>query len=315
MNIIYMGTPDFAVPTLETLINSEHTVSLVVTQPDKAKGRSKRLVPSPVKEVAIRENIPVYQPDKIREGGADYLSKFKPDIIVVAAFGQILSKDILDLPKYGCINVHASLLPAWRGAAPIQWSIINGDSETGITIMQMNEGLDTGDIILKEVYKMTGKETGGSLFDTLSGMGGEATLKALELIEKGQAERIPQAESTTSYASMLKKEMGELNFNKTGAEIERLVRALYPWPGTYTYLDDKILKVHEVKLTSDVEERFVNEAIAASEKKKIGEYVSTAGEYIWVKTSDGIIALSKVQIAGKKSMSSEEFLRGHRLEF
>ena len=231
MRVIFMGTPDFAVGTLEALVKSEHEVVAVVTQPDKPKGRGKAMQPTPVKEVALRENIPVLQPKKVREPEVvEELSKLNADVIVVVAFGQIIPKTILELTKYGCINVHGSLLPKYRGAAPIQWAVIDGEKESGITTMQMDEGLDTGDMLLKKVIPLEKEETGGSLFDKLSAAGAELLLATLTALEKGTVTPEKQGESPTAYAKMLTKEMGAIDWNKDAVSIERLIRGLNPWP-------------------------------------------------------------------------------------
>ena len=218
MKVVFMGTPDFAVGTLEEIVKAGHEVAAVVTQPDKPKGRGKTLMPTPVKEAALKYEIPVYQPLKVRaEAFVKVLEGIAPDIIVVAAFGQIISKEILELPKYGCINVHASLLPAYRGAAPIQWAVINGDKESGVTIMQMDEGLDTGDMLLKTVVPLDEKETGGSLFDKLSKAGADLLLKTLDALENGTVTPQKQGESPTAYAKMLTKDMGAIVGKMIGA--------------------------------------------------------------------------------------------------
>ena len=232
MRVVFMGTPDFAVGTLETLIAAGHEVAAVVTQPDKPKGRGKSLMPTPVKEVALAHQIPVFQPKKVRDPEfVETLRTIAPDVIVVAAFGQIISKEILDMPRYGCINVHASLLPAYRGAAPIQWAVINGDKESGVTIMRMSEGLDTGDMIDKVVVPLEEKETGGSLFDKLSKAGAALCTEVLVKLENGTAvfEKQPE-QSTTAYASMIDKKMGKINWERPAKEIEQLIRGLNPWP-------------------------------------------------------------------------------------
>lgn len=310
MNIIYMGTPDFAVPTLEALINSEHDVKLVVTQPDKAKGRKKELVPPPVKETALKYGIDVYQPEIIKNENLDMLKKYDPDVIIVVAYGQILSKEILDLPKYGCLNVHASLLPAWRGAAPIQWSILNGDSETGVTIMQMDEGLDTGDILYVEKYKLKDDETGGSLFDTLSEMGGPAILKVLDDAIEGRLSPVKQGESTTPYAKMLNKEMGRLDFSKSAEELERTVRGLSPWPGTFTFFEGKQLKIWKTEVLSEEEVKSLVLPDSFIENAECSVIAGVSKDEFFIKTAEGYLGVDEVQLAGKKRMDTGSFLRG-----
>ena len=237
MNVIFMGTPDFADPVLQALLDSdEHRVTAVVTQPDKARGRSGKLVFTPVKEAAVAHGIPVHTPERVKEPEfVETLRGIPCDVIVVAAFGQILSKEILEMPKYGCINVHASLLPRWRGAAPIQWAILAGDATTGITTMQMDEGLDTGDMLLKKEIAIREDETGESLFDRLSELGGPLLLETLSQAEQGTLPRVKQDDAESTYAKMLRKELGKLDFSKEAAELERYVRGLNSWPSAYTY--------------------------------------------------------------------------------
>ena len=231
MKIVYMGTPDFAVPPLEALVRSGYEVAAVVTQPDKPKGRGKTLMPTPVKEEAMKYDIPVYQPLKVRDPEfVEILENIAPDIIVVAAFGQIIPKKILDMPKYGCINIHASLLPKYRGAAPIQQAVIDGEKESGVTTMQMDAGLDTGDMLLKTVVPLDEKETGGSLFDKLSKAGADLLLKTLDALENGTVTPQKQGESPTAYAKMLTKDMGAIDWNRPAKELERQIRGLNPWP-------------------------------------------------------------------------------------
>ena len=235
MRVIFMGTPDFAVPTLQSLIDSEHEVAAVVTQPDRPKGRGNHLQMPPVKELALKHEIPVLQPERIRRPEVlPLLEAFRPDVIVVAAFGQIIPASILKLPRFGCLNVHASLLPAYRGASPIQWAILNGDEKTGITIMQMNEGLDTGDILLQQERVLTGEETGGSLFEDLSALGGPMILKALKGLEEGTLHPVPQDEEQASHVSMLTKAMGHIDWTKEAVVLERWIRGLNPWPANFS---------------------------------------------------------------------------------
>ena len=243
--IMYMGTPDFAVPPLAAMVNAGFDVVGVVTQPDKPKGRGKALMPTPVKEEALKYNIPIFQPEKVRaQEFVDVLTEINPDIIVVAAFGQIIPKVILELPKFGCINIHASLLPKYRGAAPIQQAVIDGEKESGVTIMKMGMGLDTGDMISKIVVPIEKEETGGSLFDKLADAGAELLIKTLPSIFDGTAvyEAQPE-ESPTPYAAMITKQMGLMDFTKSAEVLERLVRGMNPWPSAYTCLNGKTLKV------------------------------------------------------------------------
>ena len=304
MRVVFMGTPDFAVGTLEALIEAGHEVIGVVTQPDKPKGRGKTLMPTPVKEVALRHQIPVYQPKKVREEEfTETLKKLSPDVIVVAAFGQIITKEILEIPRFGCINVHASLLPAYRGAAPIQWAVINGEKESGVTIMQMDEGLDTGDMIDKVVVPLAEDETGGSLFDKLSQAGARLCVKVLKDLEEGKAVREKQPEeSTTAYASMISKKMGEIDWNRSAKSIEQLIRGLDPWPSAYTKLQGKTLKLWK----AEAQKENVPEGVP-------GEVVKVERDTFCIQTGDGILKIEEVQLEGKKRMDTAAFLRGFHL--
>lgn len=307
MRIVYMGTPDFAVNTLQVLLNSRHEVAAVVTQPDKPKGRSGKLQGTPVKELALAHGIPIYQPERVRNVEfVEILKKLQPDVIVVVAFGQILSKEILELPKYGCINVHASLLPKLRGAAPIQWSVIQGDRESGVTIQQMDEGIDTGDILLVKKYRLEEKETGGSLFDRLAEFGGPMVLEVLEQAEQGELHPIPQREEEHTYAKMLSKETGRIDFTKPAREIERLIRGLNPWPSAYSYLDGKMVKIWDADVVSRE---------TAAEKKvvsgKPGSIVFVDKNTFLVQTGDAYLAVKELQMAGKKRMETAAFLHGY----
>lgn len=304
MRVVFMGTPDFAVGTLEALLEAGHEVVAVVTQPDKPKGRGKTLMPTPVKEAALARMIPVLQPKKVREPEfVETLRKIGPDVIVVAAFGQIISKEILEMPRYGCINVHASLLPAYRGAAPIQWAVINGDKESGVTIMRMNEGLDTGDMIDKVVVPLDENETGGSLFDKLSAAGAKLCAEVLEKLENGTAvfEKQPEL-STTDYAAMIDKKMGKINWERPAKEIEQLIRGLNPWPSAYTFMKGKSLKLWTASVV--YEER---EAVP-------GEIVEIGKEGILVKTGEGLLLIRELQLEGKKRMDTAAFLRGYTVD-
>src|SRR5699024_7612866 len=266
-------------------------------------GRGKTLMPTPVKEVALKHQIPVYQPQKVRETEfTENLRRLAPDVIVVAAFGQIITKEILEIPRYGCINVHASLLPAYRGAAPIQWAVINGEKESGVTIMQMDEGLDTGDMIDKVVVPLAEDETGGSLFDKLSQAGAGLCVKVLKDLEEGKAVREKQPEeSTTAYASMISKKMGEVNWNESAKSIEQLIRGLNPWPSAYTKLQGKTLKLWQAQ----VEEQ--------EEEGRPGEILRVEKDAFYVKTGKGLLKIKEVQLEGKKRMDTGAFLRGFHL--
>lgn len=298
-----MGTPDFAVPTLRTLIESEHEVVAVITQPDKPKGRGKEMQPTPVKAAALEAGLPVYQPPRVRdEEFVAQLAAWQPDAIIVAAFGQILPKAILDMPKYGCINVHASLLPKYRGAAPIQWAVINGETESGVTAMLMNEGLDTGDMLKKAVVPLDEKETGDSLHDKLCVLGGELILSVLKELEAGTAVRIPQRDEESCYARMLKKELGRIDFSMPAEQIERLIRGLNSWPSAYTHVNGKTLKIWQA------------EVLEKEYDGACGEIVELTRDSLLVKTGEGTLSLTEVQLEGKKRMGLDAFLRGYPME-
>ena len=301
MKIIFMGTPDFAVGTLRFLAEAGHEITLVVSQPDKPKGRGHAMVPTPVKVVAEELGIPVFQPVKIREA-KDVLEKTEADVCVVAAFGQIIPASILHMKKYGCINVHASLLPKYRGAAPIQWAVIDGEKESGVTIMQMDEGLDTGDMLAKAIVPLDEKETGGSLFDKLSEAGGRLCVETLAKLEKGEITPEKQGESPTAYASMLDKKMGNIDWNKSAVVIERLVRGLNPWPSAYTHLDGKTLKIWACDVLPQ-----------SASKGESGEILEVTKDAIHVQTGDGILVLREIQLAGKARMDAGAFLRGYKV--
>ena len=301
MKIIFMGTPDSAVGTLRSLAEAGHEITLVVSQPDKPKGRGHAMVPTPVKVVAEDLGIPVFQPVKIREA-KDVLEKTEADVCVVAAFGQIIPASILHMKKYGCINVHASLLPKYRGAAPIQWAVIDGEKESGVTIMQMDEGLDTGDMLAKAIVPLDEKETGGSLFDKLSEAGGRLCVETLAKLEKGEITPEKQGESPTAYASMLDKKMGNIDWNKSAVVIERLVRGLNPWPSAYTHLDGKTLKIWACDVLPQ-----------SASKGESGEILEVTKDAIHVQTGDGILVLREIQLAGKARMDAGAFLRGYKV--
>ena len=303
MKIIFMGTPDFAVGTLEAIIEAGHEVVLVVTQPDKPKGRSGALQFTPVKECALAHNIEVFQPTRIRlEENVEYLRKYEADIMVVAAFGQILPKSILEMKKYGCINVHASLLPKYRGAAPIQWAVINGDEVTGVTIQQMDIGVDTGDIILTKELPIDKEETGGGLFDKLAVIGAEACVEALKQIENGTATRTPQNHEEATHVSMISKEFGDIDWNRSAVEIERLIRGLNPWPSAYTTLEGKTFKIWKAKV------------VAEDSAYGPGGIAKVTKDIIQVQTGEGMLELLEVQLEGKKRMETDAFLRGYNVE-
>ena len=303
MKIIFMGTPDFSVGTLEALIEAGHDVVLAVTQPDKPKGRGKEMQFTPVKECALKHQIPVYQPRRVREPECvEELRKYKADIMVVVAFGQILPKEILEMTAYGCVNVHASLLPKYRGAAPIQWAILDGEAVSGVTTMQMNEGLDTGDMLLKTEVVLEEKETGGSLHDKLAQAGAALCVETLKGLEEGSITPIPQGETTTSYAKMLDKQLGRIDWRKSAVEIERLIRGLSPWPSAYTNWDEKVMKIWDAK---------VHEGMTGSEP---GTIIKVEKDAFYVQTGDGILQVCELQIPGKKRMDAGAFLRGYQVK-
>ncbi len=303
MKVIFMGTPDFSVGTLEALVAAGHEVLLAVTQPDKPKGRGKEMQFTPVKECALKYNIPVYQPRRVREPECiEELRRYEADIMVVVAFGQILPKEILEMTAYGCVNVHASLLPKYRGAAPIQWSIIDGEKVTGVTTMQMNEGLDTGDMLLKVEIPIEEKETGGSLHDKLAEAGAKLCVETLEGLQAGTITPIPQGETTTSYAKMLDKQLGNIDWSKSAIEIERLIRGLSPWPSAYTNWNDKVMKIWDAACAS-----FDGEA-------NPGVIVKVTRDSFFVQTGDGVLEVRELQIPGKKRMDAGAFLRGYQVK-
>lgn len=300
MRVIFMGTPDFAVPTLQAVIDAGHEVAAVFTQPDKAKGRGKAVVYTPVKEKALEYHIPVYQPVKVRDPEViEQIRQMNPDVIVVVAFGQLLPKTLLDIPPYGCINVHASLLPKYRGAAPIQWAVINGEKISGVTTMYMAEGLDTGDMILKEEVMLDEKETGGSLHDKLSVIGAALLVKTLNMLKEGTAVREKQDDSLKGqYAKMLDKHMGAIDFNEPAVKIERLIRGLNPWPSAYTKLNGKTCKFW----LADVDSRDYDGVC--------GEVVRVTKNDFVIKTGQGGLIVKELQLEGKKRMDAGAFMRG-----
>ena len=298
-----MGTPDLSVGTLEALIDAGHEVVLVVTQPDKPKGRGGKVLYTPVKEAALAHDIPVYQPVKIRKPECiEELRKYKADIMVVIAFGQILPKEILEMTPYGCVNVHASLLPAYRGAAPIQWAVINGDKVSGVTTMQMDEGLDTGDMLLKEEIVLDEKETGGSLHDKIADAGARLCIETLKALEQGTVTPVKQGESTTEYARMLDKRMGNISWEKPAEEIERLIRGLNPWPSAYTDWNGKVMKIWQA------------EVCEGDTKEVPGTVVKVEKDGFYVQTGKDLLKVTELQIPGKKKMDAGAFLRGCRIE-
>lgn len=298
-----MGTPDFAVGTLEEIIKAGYEVVLAVSQPDKAVGRSRALKYTPVKACALAHGIEVYQPEKVRDPECvEYLRGYRPDIIIVEAFGQIIPKSILDMPKYGCVNVHASLLPKYRGAAPIQWAVINGETVTGVTTQRMDEGIDTGDMILKEEIRLREDETAGTLFDRLSEAGAKLCVKTIAAIADGTAVYTPQDSSQATHTSKIHKELGSIDWSKDAESIECLIRGLDPWPSAYTRLADKTLKIWKAKVVS-------HELLSAP-----GCIVKVEKDKIFVQAGNGILSLLEVQLEGKKRMETEAFLNGNAIE-
>ena len=305
MKAVFMGTPDFAVPTLQKMIDMGIEITAVVTQPDKAKGRGKKVIYSPVKECALAHDLPVYQPVRIRKEPEfiQTLRDMQPDVIVVVAFGQILPKEILDIPRLGCVNVHASLLPKFRGAAPIQWSIIDGEEVTGVTTMLMDVGLDTGDMLLKTEIPVDPKKTGGSLHDKLAAVGGELLEKTLIGLEAGTIVPEKQDDSQAGeYARMLDKELGHIDFNQPAVVIERLIRGLNPWPSAYTYIDGKTLKIWEA------------EVLDRNYGCEYGEVAEVTRNCLIIQTGIGALSVKSVQLQGKKRMDIAAFLNGYTIE-
>ena len=302
MKIIYMGTPDFAVAPLEAIIKAGHEVAAVVTQPDKQKGRGKEVQMTPVKACALSHNIPVLQPVKIKAPEAvSTLSRYPADIFVVAAFGQFLSEEILTMPRFGCVNIHASLLPAYRGAAPIQWAVINGEERTGVTVQQMAKGMDTGDILLKKEVTIATDETGESLHDKLMEAGAELIVEVLPLIERGELTPERQDEALVSYAPKLTKDMGRLNFNSDAVSLERLIRGLNSWPSAYTIYKGKTLKIWEAEVLTD------------NQGKAPGEIIGVADKYFDVAVKEGALRVKSLQLEGKKRMAVKDFLLGYEM--
>lgn len=302
MRIVYMGTPDFSVPALKALVEAGHDVIAVVTQPDKPKGRGKEIQMTPVKEQALEFHIPVYQPVKARDPEfIKILTDLAPDVMVVAAFGQLLPKSILDIPRYGCVNIHASLLPKYRGASPIQYAVINGEKESGITTMVMAEVLDTGDMLDQEILTLDPKETGGSLHDRLSEVGGALIVKTLKKLEEGTAVRIPQDETKSCYVGMIKKSMGDIDWSMDAKAIERLIRGLNPWPSAYTGWNGKVIKIWEASV------------IDKEYEGACGQVVEAGRDRLVVKTGKGGLSVTELQLQGKKRMDTGAFLRGYSI--
>lgn len=305
IRIVYMGTPDFAVEPLEAIIKAGYEVAAVVTQPDKQKGRGKEVKMTPVKECALRHGIPVFQPVKIKEPEAvAELEKYQADLFVVAAFGQLLSEEILNMPEYGCINIHASLLPAYRGAAPIQWAVLNGEKESGVTIMQMDKGLDTGDMLLKRSVELSPTETGDSLHDKLMHLGAELIVEALSKLEKGELVPEKQKDELSSYAKKLTKAMGQIDWSKDAVSLERWIRGLNSWPSAYTFFGGKTLKIWEAQVAEE----------NGAQKAEPGQVVSVSREGFTVACGQGALQILSLQLEGKKRVLTREFLLGYQVE-
>ena len=303
MRVIFMGTPDFAVPSLEALL-TKHEVVLVVTQPDKPKGRGKKMVPTPVKACALEHGIPVLQPEKVKEPEfVEQLRSYEPDLIAVTAFGQILSEPILEMPKYGCINVHGSLLPKYRGAAPMQWSIIDGEKVTGITTMYMAKGLDSGDMLLKAEVEITDEDTFATIHDKMAVTGANLLLDTLDQLEAGTLERIPQDHDAATYAPMITKETGHIDWSKNRQDIINLIRGLNPVPAAYTIYEEEVLKIFGAAL-SDVQ----------ADSAANGEIVAVVKKGFVVKCGDGCLLITEVQARGGKRMMTDAYQRGHAMK-
>ena len=302
MRLVYMGTPDIAVPALEALIEAGHDVAAVVTQPDRAQGRHKELVPPPVKAAALAHNIPVLQPEKASAPDfIEELRKYEPELIIVMAYGQILKKTLLELPPLGCINIHASLLPKYRGAAPISAVILAGEEKTGVTTMYMDEGLDTGDMLLKEVVDIADDETAQSLETKIAAIGGSLIVKTLDSLQAGTLVREKQNDKEATYVKMIRKEEGQIDWTASAVDIERRIRAFYPWPGTYTWHNGGRIKIYAADVMG----------IAGS--VPAGTVVSAAGGRIIVACGEGALSITSLQSEGKKRMDAADFLRGYRL--
>ena len=303
MRIVFMGTPDIAVGPLASLIEAGHEVCAVITRADKPKGRGYELMPTPVKAEALKHGIEVLHPKKLDAPEfTEKLKAYNADVFVVMAFGRLIPKVLLDMPRLGCINIHASLLPSYRGSAPIQWAVIDGRKQTGITTMQMNEGLDTGDILKQYLCDIEADETGGSLFDKMSAMAGPAICDTLDLLDKGQIVPKAQGDTDTAYARMFTKEDGLIDWSQPADNIERLIRGLDPWPGTYTYLNGKLLKIWKAEVSD----------MTSSEKP--GTVIKESTKDLPVATGRGVLLIKELQPEGKKRMSTDAFLRGCRVE-
>lgn len=306
MRAVFMGTPEIAATVLKSVLASKHEVVAVVTQTDKPKGRGHEMAFPPVKEVALEAGIPVLQPQRARdEEFIEKLKEINPDIILVAAYGKLLPKAVLDMPKFGCINVHASLLPKYRGASPIQWAVLNGDEKSGVTIMHMAETMDTGDIIMTKEVVLASDETAGTLHDKLADIGGPLLIEAMDALETGRAPRIRQNEEEATHVKMLDKTMGNLDFSKPAVQLERWIRGLNPWPTAYTKLDGKMLKLWKAEVIP---------AEKTAKGSAAGTVIAVAKDHFDVLTGDDVLRIKELQLEGKRKMTAEEFLRGFSLE-
>ncbi|NLW24643.1 MAG: methionyl-tRNA formyltransferase [Clostridia bacterium] len=304
MRIVFMGTPTFAVNSLEQLTQAGHEIIAVITQPDRPKGRGKKLSPPPVKEKALELGLKVLQPEKVKDSiFIEKLQQLNPQVIVVVAFGQILPKAILDLPEYGCINVHASLLPRYRGPAPIHWAIINGETESGVTTMLMDEGLDTGDMLLKARVLIDQNMTTGELHDRLAILGGQVLVETLEKLEKNLLKPEPQNHELATYAPLLTKEHEKIDWKKSAVSVHNLVRGMNPWPGAYTFIEDRRIKIKETRLKDKLDLQ-----------GQPGEVLAITSEGLWVQTGDKPLLITKVQPSGKNEMSVNDFVNGYRIK-
>ena len=309
MKIVFMGTPDFAVGALQAIIEAGHQVVAVVTQPDKPKGRGKEMQMTPVKACAVEHGIPVFQPVKVKTPeSVEVLRGYEADIFVVAAFGQILSEEILNLPKYGCVCIHASLLPRYRGAGPIQWAIIDGEKKSGVTIMQMDKGVDTGDMLFKAEVEISEEETGDSLHNKLAEAGARLIVEALPKIEAGDVTPVKQNDEESCYAKMLQKSMGRIDWQQSAKKLDCLIRGLISWPGAYTTYHGKNLKIWEEK-PADPKEAGIRLTDAAP-----GTIVGVEKDAVYVQTGDGVLKLLSLQLEGKKRMAVRDFLLGCQMK-
>lgn len=314
MRVVFMGTPDFSVGALESLIEAGHQVAAVVTQPDKPKGRGKEVQMTPVKTCALKHGIPVFQPVKIRDPEAvETLYGYQADIVVVAAFGQILSEEILKMPRYGCVNIHASLLPKYRGAGPIQWAIINGEKITGVTIMQMDKGLDTGDMLLKTEVLIVPDETADTLHDKLAAAGAQLIVEALAKIEAGEVTPVKQNDADSCYAKMLQKSMGKIDWQMEAEKLDCLIRGLISWPGASTVYRGKNLKIWQEEVVLEQEMAALKELPGENVIKDAepGTVVRVDKDAFFVQTGKGVLKIREVQPEGKKRMAVKDFLLGY----